>query len=166
LRSDASLFLTRLTYRYNETMDFLSKHAKRVALEGLGWLLLVVGIIAIPLPGPGLIILFAGLALLSTQYEWAERRVEPVKNAALRGARQSVESWPSIIASLIVAVVIITIGVVWGLRPATPGWWPFADKWWLAGGWGTGATLIASGILALGILLYSFLNFRNHPAKH
>jgi hypothetical protein len=147
-------------------MGIGKKHFKRLALETAGWLLVVIGIAAIILPGPGLLIMFAGLALLSTQYDWAERRVEPVKNAALKGAKQSVESWPSIIASLFVALVIIAIGVVWGLRPDAPGWWPFADKWWLAGGWGSGGTLIASGILALGILIYSYLNFRNASAKH
>ena len=39
--------------------------AKRVVLEGLGWLLLVLGVAAIFLPGPGLLGVFAGLALLS-----------------------------------------------------------------------------------------------------
>ena len=57
--------------------------AKRVVLEGLGWLLLLLGIAAIFLPGPGLLGVFAGLALLSQQYDWAERRVEPVKVRAL-----------------------------------------------------------------------------------
>ena len=36
--------------------------AKRVVLEGLGWLLVVGGIIAMPLPGPGLLILVGGVA--------------------------------------------------------------------------------------------------------
>ena len=46
-------------------------------LESIGWLLIVAGIAALILPGPGLLMLFAGLVLLSQQYEWAERRVEP-----------------------------------------------------------------------------------------
>jgi hypothetical protein len=60
---------------------------------------------------------------------------------------------------------LIGLGVFWGIRPAAPGWWPFADKWWLVGGWGTGDTLIASGILALGIIVYSFIVFRP-KSKH
>ena len=43
----------------------------------------VLGVAAIFLPGPGLLGIFAGLALLSQQYEWAERRVEPVRLRAL-----------------------------------------------------------------------------------
>ena len=40
-----------------------------------------------------------GLVLLSQQYEWAERRVEPIKREALKGAAKSVETWPRIIAT-------------------------------------------------------------------
>ena len=53
---------------------------------------MLVGIAALVLPGPGLLALFAGVALLATQYEWAERRLEPVKKAALRGAADSVKT--------------------------------------------------------------------------
>jgi hypothetical protein len=35
-----------------------------------------------------------------------------------------------------------------------------AEKWWLFGGWGTGAFLIVSGLLALGLLGWSIKNFR------
>ena len=59
--------------------------AKRIVLETLGWVLLVLGIAALFLPGPGLLGIFAGLALLSQQYEWAERHVEPVRLHALLG---------------------------------------------------------------------------------
>ena len=35
-----------------------------------------------------------------------------------------------------------------------------AIRWWLFGGWGTGVFLIASGLLALGLLGWSMKNFR------
>ena len=60
---------------------------KRIAIESLGWILVVVGIAALVLPGPGLLALFAGVFLLATQYEWAERRLEPVKKALLAKLR-------------------------------------------------------------------------------
>src|SRR5690606_27906994 len=59
---------------------------KRLLLETLGWVLIVAGLAALVLPGPGLLLLFAGLAVLSQQYDWAERRMHPVREAALRGA--------------------------------------------------------------------------------
>lgn len=141
-------------------MDFIRRNIKRVVLEGLGWLLVAVGIAALILPGPGLLMIFAGLALLATQYEWAERRLEPVRKAALATATDSVKTLPRTIFSSLCGLAIIAVGIVWGIRPNTPTWWPLADKWWLAGGWGTGGTLIASGLLALGMIAYSYTHFR------
>jgi hypothetical protein len=109
--------------------------------------------------------LFAGLALLATQYEWAEKRVEPIRKVALKTAADSVRSWPRISVSVVFSLGLIALGILWGVRPAVPSWWPLAPKWWLIGGWGTGDTLIASGVLALGIIVYSFYVFRPKP-KH
>ena len=57
--------------------------AKRLLLEVVGWLLLLVGIAALVLPGPGLLLMFAGLAVLSQQYAWAERWVDPIQYLSL-----------------------------------------------------------------------------------
>jgi uncharacterized protein (TIGR02611 family) len=134
---------------------------RRVGIEVAGWGLVLVGIAAIFLPGPGLLALFAGLAILSQQYEWAERRVRPVELMALKSAAQSVQTWPRILASVAGALVLAAIGVFWGIGTDVPGWWPIADRWWLVGGWGTGATLIGSSVIALATIVYSFRRFRN-----
>ena len=42
--------------------------ARRLVLEGVGWLLVVAGLAALVLPGPGLLLLFGGFALLSRRY--------------------------------------------------------------------------------------------------
>lgn len=134
---------------------------KKVAVQIAGWLLVLVGIAALFLPGPGLLALFAGMALLATQYEWAERRLEPVREAALRTAADSVSSWGRIALSGLLIVFLVGAGVVWGLQPPVPSWWPLDAKWWLPGGWGTGGSLIASGVIAAAMLVYSYLNFRD-----
>jgi uncharacterized protein (TIGR02611 family) len=135
--------------------------AKRILVEGLGWILVLVGIAALVLPGPGLLALFAGVALLATQYEWAERRLEPVKKAALRTAADSVKTWPRILMSFAGVCWLIGLGIYWCISPPAPSWWPVDDKWWLVGGIGTGATLIGSGIIAAAMIVYSYLNFRD-----
>jgi len=141
-------------------MDFLKRNAKRVAVEGLGWLLVLAGLAALVLPGPGLLMLFAGMALLATQYEWAERRLAPIRQGAMKTAADSVKSWVRIVSSAGFSLGLVVLGIVWGKHPAVPGWWPLADKWWLVGGWGTGGTLIASGVIALGMIIFSFYKFR------
>lgn len=133
---------------------------RRVAFETVGWTLVVAGVAALILPGPGLLMIFAGMAILSQQYDWAERRLEPVKQKALAAAEESVETWPRIVLSMLSGVIVIGIGVVWGLRPPAAGWWPVDESWWLFGGWGPGSTLIVSGLIAIGLVIYSYRRFR------
>jgi uncharacterized protein (TIGR02611 family) len=69
---------------------FLSKHAwldatYRIAVGVLGGAVVVLGFVLIPLPGPGWLIVFAGLAVLATEFVWAER--------LLRFARRRVHGW-------------------------------------------------------------------------
>lgn len=138
----------------------MKRAAKRVVLETIGWILVLVGIAALVLPGPGLLTIFAGMALLATQYEWAERRVEPVRKAALRAATESVRTWPRIAMSCLGVAWLVGLGVVWGIRPPVPDWWPFEARWWFPGGWATGSTLLGSAALAAALILYSYRHFR------
>lgn len=130
-----------------------------ILLQAAGWILVLVGLAALVLPGPGVLAIFAGMAVLATQYEWAERHIVRVEKAAVRGAEGSVKTVPRIVLSASGAFWLVGLGIYWGLGPAAPSWWPVAEKWWLAGGWGTGASLIASGVIALGLLAYSYLRF-------
>lgn len=134
---------------------------KRLGLEVLGWVLVVGGIAALILPGPGLLLLLAGLVLLSQQYDWARRRLEPVRNQAFKTAAAGVATWPRIIGSTLGALVLIGLGVFWGVGPDVPGWWPLKDEWWLIGGWGTGSSLIISGVVAAALIVYSYRKFRD-----
>ncbi|MGH3413651.1 MAG: PGPGW domain-containing protein [Marmoricola sp.] len=136
---------------------------KRTGLIVLGWLLVLAGIAALVLPGPGLLMLFAGLVVLSQEYAWAERRVEPVKAAAYRAAADGVQTWPRIAVSLLAVCCLCGVGAMWIVQPPAPGWWPVREEWWLLGGWAAGATLVISGLLALALLVYSFRTFRGVP---
>jgi uncharacterized protein (TIGR02611 family) len=133
---------------------------KRVVLETLGWVLVVGGIAALILPGPGLLMLFGGLAILSQQYEWAERRMRPVEVRAKRTAAESVQSPWKIAVSVLGATWITATGALWVWRPDVPGWWPLDDRWWLAGGVPTGITLVLSGIIAFALIVYSYRAYR------
>jgi uncharacterized protein (TIGR02611 family) len=152
--------------------------AKRLVLEIVGWALVVLGIAALILPGPGLLMIFGGLAILSQQYEWAERRVRPVEIRAKRAAAESVQTWPRIVVSAAIATWVLGTGLLWIIRPEAPGWWPLDDQWWdwlvrgtvpdwwpLADSWWfvgapVGVTLVTSAFIAYGLIIYSFRNYR------
>jgi uncharacterized protein (TIGR02611 family) len=47
--------------------------AVRVIITVLGLLIIAVGIVLLPLPGPGWVIIFGGLAIWSLEFTWAAR---------------------------------------------------------------------------------------------
>lgn len=55
------------------------KFIKKTAILVVGGTVLIIGIILIPLPGPGLLVTAGGLLILSTEFTWAERQLEKVK---------------------------------------------------------------------------------------
>ncbi|WP_105031098.1 PGPGW domain-containing protein [Arthrobacter ruber] len=126
----------------------------------VGWLLVLIGLAALVLPGPGLLALVAGLAVLAQQYEWARRWLQPVKQKAFAAAAQGVRTRTAIALSFTGALVLILLGVLWGVNPPMPSWWPLDERWWLPGGWSVGSSLILSGVLAAGFIVYSIRRFR------
>lgn len=134
--------------------------AKRVVLEIVGWVLVVAGIAGLILPGPGLLMIASGLVILSQEYEWAERRVEPIKRQALRGAAEGVETNLRVAVSVVFALGLMACGVLWIWNPPQPGWWPLPDWLWLPGGPPTGVTQVASSFIALGLIAWSFRRYR------
>lgn len=143
--------------------DFASGAAKRIALETLGWTVLVIGVLALFLPGPGLLLTFAGLAILSTQYHWARRIMEPVRIKAWRGAAEGVETPFRIVLSSLAALTMLGIGVLWIIEPPVPSWWPLDDDWWMFGGNAVGITLIVSAAIAIGLLVFAVHRFYGKP---
>lgn len=138
----------------------MSRLAKRVLLESLGWLMVIGGVAALILPGPGLLLILGGLVLLSQQYEWAERRLEPVQVRAWKTAADSVETNVRVVGSALGSLLLIAAGVLWCLTPDVPSWWSPSEKLWLPGGIGTGISLLLSGVIALVLVAYSFKRFR------
>jgi Putative transmembrane protein (PGPGW) len=119
--------------------------AKRVACGVGGGLLLLVGIALLVLPGPGLLLVLAGLLVLANGFPAAQRFVEPVEKRAMQAAEQSVSSPLRMVFSIGTGVVLIAAGVVWWVVPGLP-----------LGGWPTGCSLILSGLILLGLLVISY----------
>ena len=61
---------------------FIGRNAKRVAVTIAGLLVLIAGAAMLVLPGPGIVVIIAGLAILATQYVWAERLLKLAKEKA------------------------------------------------------------------------------------
>lgn len=134
-----------------------------IAVITLGWVLVVAGIAALFLPGPGMLMLFGGIYLLARHHAWARYLLRPVKLAALLGAAEGVEQRWRIVASCLGALCVGAFGVLWLWHPPAPGWWPLAEDWWLFGGRTVGVTLVLSCVIALVLVRYSVKRFYNRP---
>lgn len=132
----------------------MQRHLRKTLLTVLGWVLVVAGVAALILPGPGLLLLLAGLVVLSQEYDWAERRVEPVKDKAFEVAKQGVATIPRILMSALGALCVIAAGVFWWMNPDIPEIGPIGPDLPF-GGWATGSGIVLSGLVAMGLLIYS-----------
>jgi len=121
------------------------KSIKRVTKAIIGGAVLLVGIALLVLPGPGLLLVLAGLLILASEFPALERYVDPVRDRAMKAAEDSVSSPLRIAGSVLAGLALIGAGVLWGLVPRLP-----------LGGWSTGSSLILSGFVLLGLLWWSY----------
>ena len=134
------------------------RFARRVALGGVGTILVLVGIAGLVLPGPGLLIMFAGVAVLSLEFEWAERRVDYIRDKAMDAAEYGVATWPRILLSAAGAIGVVIAGVIWIVNPTIPEIWIIGPKLPFAG-IGTGIGMEISALIAFFLLGYSYRRF-------
>ncbi len=60
-------------------MNKLRSHSKKVLIGIVGGLVVLIGLVLVPYPGPGWLIVFAGLAILATEFAFASRVLEFAK---------------------------------------------------------------------------------------
>ena len=106
------------------------KHAYRIGIGVVGFLVLVAGVIMIPFPGPGWLVVIAGLAILATEFAWAERLLDYTKAKVLGWTRwvNSQAIWVRVLIGLATAAfvygVIVVVLHIMGVPSWVPAWIP------------------------------------------
>lgn len=67
---------------FRDLLRVLLRNGKRVAVLVAGAALVLAGLVMLVLPGPGLLLLIAGLAVLATEFAWAEHLLDKAKEQA------------------------------------------------------------------------------------
>lgn len=82
--------------------------AWRIAVTVIGVAVIAGGIVLLPLPGPGWLIIFAGLGLLATEYAWAARLLRWTRRHIMDWTRWAAAQplWLRLLASFATLVVI------------------------------------------------------------
>ncbi len=98
-------------------MNSLKRQSKKVLVAIVGGLVVLVGLLLVPYPGPGWLIVFGGLAILSTEFEFASKVLSYTKGKydtwAAWVKRQNIFGRIAIL-SLTGAVVVVTVWLVNG----------------------------------------------------
>jgi len=105
-------------------------HPYRIAVGVFGGLVVALGVVAIPLPGPGWLIVIAGLFILATEFVWAERLLEFTKKHVKRWGDWVTDQpvWVRLLLALATAafvygVLVVTLHMT-GVPDWVPGWVP------------------------------------------
>ena len=73
--------------RFVQVLRFIMRSSKRIAVSVVGGALVVAGLAMLVLPGPGLLVVVAGFAVLGTEYAWAAHALDRTKAAAESAGR-------------------------------------------------------------------------------
>ena len=105
--------------------------AYRVGVGVVGTIVLLVGIVAIPYPGPGWLIVLAGLAILATEFERAQNALNFVTHR-YHGWTRWLGRQTRVVQGLIVlatsAVVLVTLWLL-GTLHLIAGWVGWHSSW-------------------------------------
>ena len=65
-------------------MEKTLRRIKRIVIAVIGFTVLLIGIAMIVLPGPAIVVIPSGLAILATEFVWARRLLKRVKDKLQR----------------------------------------------------------------------------------
>lgn len=60
-------------------MQHILRHSRRGGIAITGSIVVLIGLVLVPYPGPGWLIVFAGLAILATEFKFAARWLKAVR---------------------------------------------------------------------------------------
>jgi uncharacterized protein (TIGR02611 family) len=74
--------------RLRDYAVWIGRSGKRIAVTVVGFTLIAAGLVMLVVPGPGLLAIVAGFAVLATEYTWARRALDETKRRSRSAARR------------------------------------------------------------------------------
>lgn len=65
------------------------RRARRIVILVVGGTVILIGMALLFLPGPGLLVIFTGLAILASEFIWARRLLKRVREESVNVVKQS-----------------------------------------------------------------------------
>ncbi len=99
---------------------------RRSVITVVGLLIVAGGIALMVLPGPGILLVVVGLAVLATEYAWARNLLGTAKEKAVKAQEEAVASPWRTGATVLFALGMIAVGVA--MMVVDDVTWPFYDS--------------------------------------
>ncbi|MCZ2821520.1 PGPGW domain-containing protein [Modestobacter sp. VKM Ac-2977] len=117
---------------------------KTVVIATLGGLLTLAGIALLVLPGPGFVLVAAGLAVLATRFAWAKKPLDYAQDKAVAGVEEVGRSPWRAAGAVLAALALVAVGalVLAGVEL------PFTNAL-------TAVVLVASGLFLVGTVVFA-----------
>jgi uncharacterized protein (TIGR02611 family) len=92
----------------------MSPILKRVLVGVVGGLITILGVVALIAPGPGWLIIFAGLGILGTEFAWAARALKTAKGVANRAIDSTkIAKRQQLLIFAVIAFSALALLVIW-----------------------------------------------------
>ena len=112
----AALEAERSTGTRERTEEQAQRHlVVRIGVIAVGTLVTLAGVAMLALPGPGIVVVIAGLGILSTEVAWAERLLAFAKRKARVDQVTAQAPWVKPV-SIAVTVAAVAVSVVYAVR--------------------------------------------------
>lgn len=100
--------------------------AYRVIVAVIGTAIVIMGLAAVPLPGPGWLIVFIGLGVLASEFTWAERLLDYAKKRVEQWADWLRAQSLAVRLAILVGTVMIVAAAIYGYHQwrGLPSWIP------------------------------------------
>jgi uncharacterized protein (TIGR02611 family) len=69
-------------------MNKVVRTFRKIGIAVMGFTVLAIGTAMLVLPGPGIVVIIAGLAILAIEFEWAQHHLDKSREAIKKVARR------------------------------------------------------------------------------
>jgi hypothetical protein len=131
--------------------------AKRFAVTIVGFALLALGVAMMVLPGPGILVIVAGLAVLATEYLWARRLLVRAQRQAAKVSEATVASPIRTAGAVVFGLALGTLGVAMLMASDldVPFWGPVSS-----------GVLLVTALILLATTYLTFRSARGNDTTH
>lgn len=94
-------------------MKLFTRRSKKILIGATGGVVVLVGLVLVPYPGPGWLVVFAGLAILATEFDFARKWLEYGRDKYDKWGKWLLAQNRLVQIAVLMFVAAVTITTIW-----------------------------------------------------